>query len=137
MPGDDIVTATEHLDHGVSLIVGNPGIDANFSARFTAVGLEPLTEDAGRIVFSVTLPNHHHAAIGEAGDGRAILIVLSGGGDACFYTYLCPVGVIALQVTAPAAAVLTVRSPGHHKAAVFKRGDLCAVLDAVSGCVDE
>ena len=137
MPGDDIVTATQNLDNGVCLIVGNSCINTNFSARFAAVVLEPLTEDAGCIVFSVALPNHHNAAIGKAGDGRAILVVLSGGRDACLCTDLCPAGLIALQVTAPAAAVLTVRSPGHHKTAVFKRGDLRAVLHADSGCVDD
>ncbi|MNX98779.1 hypothetical protein D3C86_1311990 [compost metagenome] len=137
LPGDDVVTATQNLDDGVCLIVGHPGIDADFSARFAAVGLEPLTEDAGCIACSVTFPNHHDAAIGKAGDSRAILVVLSGGRDACFYAHLCPAGAVALQVTAPAAAVLTVRSPGHHKTAVLERGDLRTVLHAVSGCVDD
>ena len=99
------------------------GVDLELGPDLCARGIEALGIDVLiNTVLIVAVPRRHEAAAGQRRDIGLGLVVGRGGVDLELAAHRYAVGVKALTVDAPAAAVLQVGLPAHHETAAIEAG---------------
>ena len=147
-PHHHVVSVFQTCNVGVRLGAGGPGVDPEFLRVRGAIALEPLAVDAGTAaVLPVAFPDHHVAAVAQAGHCRRVLepgglgvdLEVGGHGTVRLEAPAVDLGhVVAVQVLAPHHHQAVVGQGGQGRLVLSARGLLVdPVLAAVRGAVGQ
>ncbi len=132
-PGHHEAAVGHRGDRRLVLHVGHVAVDQGLAIDLASSGVVLLQEDVVGVGRGAVLvgPAHHPAAVGQAGDGRLVLIARGRRVDAELGAHGGAVGSVALRIHAGAAQVLAVGAPHRDPAAILEGGHIGLVLVAV------